>query len=1202
MFSWFDKQTIGSKIQLGFFLMGFITIVIVSTTIWQNGSVKETSDKAMNLRAPTVQTSLMMLNGINHSLAALRGWMILGQDKFKLERSLAWDEEIKPSLKKMKALSTHWTDQKDLLRLKSIQTSLKKFKQHQEDIEAISHTLDNLPANKILFQDALPKTTLMIQSITDMVDIEVHLVSNKKRKVLLGIMADVRSSTALSLANIRAFLIDGDPQFKKAFNQSWSKNTQRLDKLTQSKALLSTEQQLLFKQFILTRNQFEPLATKMITIRGGKKWNLANHWLNTKAAPLAFSIKEDLNEMIQSQNDLLKYDMDNSQTNAKNLTLTLWGMLFIAIIATVFFSKIIVQAIKKSVDELAFAVNDSQRTQWIQSGLELLNTEVLKAKATSSSNSDTISTKSLLSLCKYIDAGIGLLYKFDTDTQTLHRTASYAFVQKEKFSSSFKLGEASIGQVALDKKPMHLKHNQSSHLRIDTGASSEIPQETYTFALLYQDELEGVIEIGLNRSFNENDFELFGLASSIIATALATEKQNENIIELLAQAETSNQAMAQQKAAVDAHSIVGITDIEGTITYANSKFSEVSGYSNEELVGANHRIVNSGTYDGYFWQDMYDTISAGKVWYHPAIKNKRKDGSFYWVDTTIFPFMGADGKPESYIAIRTDVTDNKKVEQELLESKKEAEQAVIAKSEFLASMSHEIRTPMNGVIGILSLLSRQDLTKEQGESLEIAKASATSLLSIINDILDYSKIEAGKVNLEYIECDLKKEIGNFAKSIAITVQNRDVELLVDLNQLTHNYIYADIGRLKQVLNNLVGNAIKFTHSGNIIIKASIEPTGEATGNLIVSVEDSGIGIPEDKLTTLFDPFTQADSSTTRKYGGTGLGLSITKNLVQLMGGQLMVTSVLDKGSTFTFYFEVELSDKKPLSMPTSDIRGLKVLIVDDNKVNMNILTQQLKLWDIKVSSAFSAKEAIEICTNYDEEDFFDIAILDMQMPNIDGESLGNELSMMPQCKNMKMILMTSYGHHENIEELYDKGFNAFFMKPTTTSDLYNALLVLADKDEIKYEENSILTKDRINSFLPYEIEGAQDINILLVEDNRTNQIVAQAMLDDLGMTADIANNGQEALDILNDTQNDYNIVLMDCQMPVLDGFETTESIRKGKAGKKNKDVIIIAMTANAMEGDKEKCLQCGMNDYISKPIIIEVFKEILLKWIQKSSS
>ena len=886
---------------------------------------------------------------------------------------------------------------------------------------------------------------------------------------------------------------------------------------------------------------------------------------------------------------------DDSSKSKDESILFIIVLLVVIVLLIVFIAIMLIKIIAKNTLNSITVSNQIKDDFWVQEGITSLGRELLGETTTI-----TTGLKSINNLCNYINAGVGSFYYFDNDQEVLRYVAGFACVRGEDFQDSYKLGEGIVGQVALQKKLITLQDIKQIKLTIETGSIKEIALNTYTFPVLYKDKVLGVMEIGTSTLLDTKQLKFLELSNSIIASGLFTAQQSEALQDLLKASEKASMGMKQQKSAMDAHSIVGITDVAGTITYANDKFSEVSGYSNEELVGGNHRLVNSGTYDSAFWDEMYATVSSGKIWHHPAIKNRRKDGSYYWVDTTIFPFKNEKGDVESYIAIRTDVTQNKKAAEELLLAKEGAEAAVEAKANFLASMSHELRTPLNGVIGMIDLVSRGQLTKQQADNIGIVNASAKSLLSLINDILDFSKIEAGKVELEYIEVDLKKELGNFAKSIAITVKNHDVEFLLDVTGLKHPYIYADIGRLKQILNNLVGNAIKFTHYGNIIIKAKIDLTGENTGNLIISVQDSGIGIAQEKLTTLFDAFTQADSSTTRKYGGTGLGLSIAKKLVEIMGGELMVESTQGKGSIFYFSFEVELCANRPLTMPNTDIRGKKVLIVDDNEVNIQILRAQLELWDMEVTAAMSAKEAIAICDKRDKEEFFDVAILDMQMPEMNGEALGEELKSMPKCVDMKMIMMTSDGQHENIEKLYKKGFNAFFMKPTTSSDLYEALLVLANDGEVSYDNSAILTKDKLNSFLSQEIENPQDIKILLVEDNLTNQLVAQGILEVIGLEADIANNGQEAIDVLSNSNKNYNVILMDCQMPILDGCDTTGLIREGKCGEVYTDVPIIAMTANAMTGDKEICIAAGMSDYISKPISLEVLKEVLMKWTKTS--
>lgn len=1274
MFSWYQKQTIATKTQIAFNTISIITIVIVLSSIWQIKSSQNLSNKLTNHQVPTAQNSLQVLNGINHSLSSLRGWILLGESKFKEERANTWKDDIFPALNTMHDISKYWENPKNVERLKVIQQKILRLETYQHEIEEIANIPSNLPAHQIFFQDALPQHIIMTENIKRIINLEVTMPSSSKRKKLFNTMSSFNTNSVLSLSNIRTFIITGNIKYYKIHTEIWQKATQQLTSIQNMQSLLSQKQKVFLANLHVATNNFSSFIPKILLIRNSPQWNKANYLFKTKASPMALLIQNELNTMIHNQENLLQEEIITTKEHGEQMLWILSFLLFFILLMTLFIQTNIVVAIKKSVNELTNAVKDisevlnnfsdgnfsarvtsnykgdyeliktatntlgtllykliidsekikkaalensftprissenyhgdfqkitdainetmdaNEERQWVQNALDLLNVEVLGDYTI-----EEVSRRPLHVLCNYIHAGIGSLYLFHAKKQVLDCVACYALDKNQM--RSFTVGVGTIGQVALQKSPIHLKNN----IQTANENSSLSAPHTYTFSLIYKEELLGVIEIGSNQSFNSQTIKLFELSSTIMATALATTKQAQSVKTLLQKAENINATMLQQQNALDAHSIVGITNVQGTITYANSKFSEVSGYSNEELVGSNHRLVNSGVYDNDFWDDMYKTVSSGQVWHHPAIKNKAKDGSTYWVDTTIFPFMDIYGKPESYIAIRTDVTKNQEAEVELREAKEQAELAAISKTDFLASMSHEIRTPMNGVIGMLDLLSREALTKQQLDNITIADASAKSLLSVINDILDFSKIEAGKVELENIEFDAKKELGNFAKSIAITVQNDDVELLLDLSNLEQTYMYADIGRLKQILNNLVGNAIKFTHQGNIIIKAHLDDIQKNQAKLIISVEDSGIGIAQEKLNKIFEAFTQADSSTTRQYGGTGLGLSIARNLVECMNGSINVSSTLDEGSNFTFSIDVTLSNRQPPLMPYADIRGQKILIVDDNIVNIKILTAQLQLWDIEVTPALSAAEAIEICNTKTQETCFDIAILDMQMPKKDGETLGEELSAMSICKNMKMIMMTSFGRHTDLNKLYTKGFHAFFMKPTTTSDLYNALLLLVHGHLSQYETSTLLTNNKINSLTPQDIAHPEKLRILLVEDNHINQLVAQGMLDVLDLQADIANNGEEAIHLLKTSKIKYDLLLLDCQMPVLDGFETTTLIRQGECGEEYSNVPIIAMTANAMKGDKEKCLNVGMDDYISKPIVTEFFKDLLIKWLPDTS-
>ncbi|MGH1438788.1 MAG: response regulator [Cellvibrionaceae bacterium] len=568
-------------------------------------------------------------------------------------------------------------------------------------------------------------------------------------------------------------------------------------------------------------------------------------------------------------------------------------------------------------------------------------------------------------------------------------------------------------------------------------------------------------------------------------------------------------------------------------------------------------------------------------------------------------------QPIRIIGTNMDITGRKNLEIEREQALIKAEESAQLKSAFLASMSHEIRTPMNGVLGMLGLIKNTTLNKQQTHYLGLANSSAESLLTLINDILDFSKVEAGKMDLDIIDFDLPDMLGSFCESIAHRAQEKGIEVILDITGITCTYVKGDPGRLRQVLNNLAANAIKFTEAGEVTI--SVQLIQCQTGGLRLDgvVSDTGIGIPESKLDRLFDSFSQVDASTTRKYGGTGLGLAIVKQLCELMGGDVSAISTLGKGSQFIFNLALEQSEQSELLMPSVDIKGTRILLVDDNKTNLTVLTRQLHHWGAEVYECTSGDDALTLL-NKEQNQPFDIAILDMQMPGMNGEQLAQHIAEIKQCASMKMVMMTSLSHRGDAKRLADLGFSAFFPKPATANDLFGALAILLDDSAALSSARPLLTHHHIRSIEKNaeEISKASAANsefkreekdrvvhILLVEDNLINQEVALGILECLGLTADVANHGLEALEKLNQKYEQghaYDLILMDCQMPEMDGYEATRAIRAGKTFDSN--IPIIAMTANAMKGDKEKCLSVGMDDYISKPIDPQKLSTAIKHW------
>lgn len=781
------------------------------------------------------------------------------------------------------------------------------------------------------------------------------------------------------------------------------------------------------------------------------------------------------------------------------------------------------------------------------------------------------------------------------------------------------------------------------------------------------------------------------------------------------------QDLEEQKFALDQHAIVAITDVQGAITFANDRFIQVSGYDCDELIGQNHRLLNSGMQDSSFWRDMYNKLTSGNVW-HGEVCNRAREGHFYWLVTTIVPFMGKDGEPKSYIAISTDITDRIQADQVLDENRKQlelvidatavgiwdwqvqtgevefnerwaeiagyrledlepvsldtwmslahpddlehssrlleqhwngdtehyiceirmrhkqgrwiwaldtgkvvewqehgkpkrmigthlditqrkqdelelkqakllAEDANRAKSEFLANMSHEIRTPMNGVIGMTNLLLDTDLNREQHGFAKTVKSSANSLLSLINDILDFSKVEAGKIELEPIDFDIGMLLNEFGAAIAFRAHEKGLELICPANPVQHRWLNADPGRIRQILTNLVGNAIKFTEQGEIAIYFKVLQQMDNSTLLRTDIVDTGIGLSSEQQAGLFERFSQADGSTTRKYGGTGLGLAISKQLVELMGGEIGVNSIVGKGSTFWFTLNLANAEDQPALPALANLTAQKILVVDDNTTNRTLFGQLLGYWQVEhilVESGEQALEALQYAAARGHP--FGIAILDLMMPGMDGVELGAAIKDDEDLADTRLMIISSQGQRGDAKKFKAAGFTGYLSKPINQSELYNCLLQVAG---IEADESQLITRYTTRELPRF------NARVLVVEDNFTNQAVARGMLEKFGLSIDLAGNGKEALHALEIIP--YDLVFMDCQMPVLDGYEASRRIRDPQSRVLDQGITIVAMTANAMQGDREKCLAAGMDDYIPKPIDPEKLQQALSKWLTEKN-
>ena len=637
-------------------------------------------------------------------------------------------------------------------------------------------------------------------------------------------------------------------------------------------------------------------------------------------------------------------------------------------------------------------------------------------------------------------------------------------------------------------------------------------------------------------------------------------------------AQANAEGLRDRQRALDAHAIVSITDRGGRIIYANDQFCAISGHSPAELLGQNHRILKSGVHPDSFYAEMWATISRGEIW-EGEICNRKKDGYFYWVKSTVVPFLDDNGQPRQYIAIRTDITARKAVETELIAKRTEAEAASRAKSDFLANMSHEIRTPMNGIIGMTDLALDADSEVERHEYMNIVKNSAESLLGILNDILDFSKIEANKLMLERVGFELRQAVSETLKILGPRASQKGIELICDIADDVPQHVLGDPTRLRQVLINLVGNAIKFTNQGEIVVSLAVEACTDATVTVQVAVRDSGIGISADKFDSIFEAFSQADASTTRQYGGTGLGLSISSRLVELMGGHMSVDSEFGKGSTFQFTVVLGVDTKPLMPLATEHLAGKRVLVVDDNAVNRAIILCQLTRWGMQAVAASSGAEAQIRFGQHECQP--DLVLLDQHMPEMDGLTLAAWMRGQPHLQTTPVLILSSGPLKDDAERVRSLQLRGYLSKPIIDADLLAAV-----KRALGVAEGAGVP-NRPASAQARPNEGVLDV--LLVEDNLINQQLAIRLLQKWGHKVALAVDGQEAVDRLRGGER-YDIILMDMQMPVMGGIEATGLIRAHEAEHGQVRVPIMAMTANAMQGDRELCLAAGMDDYLSKPI------------------
>ncbi len=535
-----------------------------------------------------------------------------------------------------------------------------------------------------------------------------------------------------------------------------------------------------------------------------------------------------------------------------------------------------------------------------------------------------------------------------------------------------------------------------------------------------------------------------------------------------------------------------------------------------------------------------------------------------------------------------------------------------SKSDFLATMSHEIRTPMNGIVGSVELLLNGKLGEDETRHARTILYSAEALLDVINDILDFSKIETGQIILEESSFNMEVLLQDSIRLFVLRAQEKNIELIMRYKPDTPEFFTGDAGRIKQIISNIASNAIKFSDDGYVLV--TVEKTHPGNRHhpgktwIKVSIEDTGIGVPEEKRTLIFDKFTQADSGSTQNYSGTGLGLAICKSLVEIMGGEIGVKSVTGEGSVFWFTIPLMVHHfKKEKFVPSYTLKGLKILVVDDIEINRQLMEEQFKEAGLACITCTNAQDALTLLRDATQKnDPFQLAVLDFMMPDMDGELLARQIKSTPEeIKDLPLIVLTSVGRHGHIHRFSESGFSAVLTKPTYQADMLKTIHQVLNSFNkgschgLISIEGNLLSEKSAEKFKKGEGTDFSELigeRILLIEDNRTNRLMAQEMLEDMGCIASVAENGEIGVEMLKESS--FDLILMDCQMPVMDGFETTGRIRHLETtGKLSTRTSIVALTANTMKGDKEKCLRSGMDDYLSKPIRKYELQVMLEKWL-----